>query len=70
MLARDWYYNERNRMGIEPAVASIYDAHDDADLQLAEALEMPAHGQQRAEQSGADQQRADAEQERGDGADL
>ena len=32
MLARDWYYNERNRMGIEPAVASIYDAHDDADM--------------------------------------
>src|ERR671934_161255 len=32
MLARDWYYNERNRMGIEPAVASIYDSHDDADL--------------------------------------
>src|SRR6266571_4876644 len=40
MLARDWYYNERNRMGIEPAVASIYDAHDDADLRALAALKM------------------------------
>src|ERR1700750_984927 len=40
MLARDWYYNERNRMGIEPAVASIYDAHDDADLRARAALKM------------------------------
>ncbi|WP_440641901.1 class I SAM-dependent methyltransferase [Bradyrhizobium sp. PUT101] len=40
MLARDWYYNERNRMGIEPAVASIYDSHDDADLRSRAALKM------------------------------
>jgi 2-polyprenyl-3-methyl-5-hydroxy-6-metoxy-1,4-benzoquinol methylase len=40
MLARDWYYNERNRMGIEPAVASIYDNHDDADLRARAALKM------------------------------
>ena len=40
MLARDWYYNERNRMGIEPAVASIYDGHDDADLRARAALKM------------------------------
>src|SRR6201990_975542 len=40
MLARDWYYNERNRMGIEPAVASIYDTHDDADLRARAALKM------------------------------
>src|ERR1700758_637255 len=40
MLARDWYYNERNRMGIEPAVASIYDTHDDADLRARAALNM------------------------------
>jgi len=38
MLARDWYYNERNRMGIGPAVASIYDSHDDADLRARAAL--------------------------------
>ncbi|RZI38937.1 class I SAM-dependent methyltransferase, partial [Herbaspirillum sp. HC18] len=36
----DWYYNERNRMGIEPAVASIYDAHDDADMRARAALKM------------------------------
>src|SRR5437868_11169953 len=40
MLARDWYYNERNRMGIGPTVASIYDAHDDADLRARAALKM------------------------------
>lgn len=40
MLARDWYYNERNRMGIGPAVASIYDSHDDADLRARAALKM------------------------------
>src|SRR6201996_5358961 len=40
MLARDWYYNERNRMGIEPAVASIYDSHEDADLRARAALKM------------------------------
>ena len=40
MLARDWYYNERNRIGIEPAVASIYDRHDDNDLRARAALKM------------------------------
>src|SRR5438105_14539710 len=40
MLARDWYYNERNRMGIGPAVASIYDSHDDNDLRARAALTM------------------------------
>src|SRR3954454_8007171 len=40
MLARDWYYNERNRMGIGPAVASIYDRHDDSDLRARAALKM------------------------------
>jgi 2-polyprenyl-3-methyl-5-hydroxy-6-metoxy-1,4-benzoquinol methylase len=40
MLARDWYYNERGRMGLEPAVASIYDRHDDSDLRARAALKM------------------------------
>jgi 2-polyprenyl-3-methyl-5-hydroxy-6-metoxy-1,4-benzoquinol methylase len=40
MLARDWYYNERGRIGIEPAVASIYDRHDDSDLRARAALTM------------------------------
>ena len=38
MLARDWYYNERNRMGIEPAVASIYDVSEDSDVRARQAL--------------------------------
>ena len=40
MLARDWFYNERNRIGLEPAVASIYDNNDDADLRARAALKM------------------------------
>src|SRR5690349_23799707 len=40
MLARDWYYNEHGRMGLEPAVASIYDRHDDSDLRARAALKM------------------------------
>src|ERR1700760_1685613 len=40
MLARDWYYNERGRIGLEPAVASIYDRHDDNDLRARAALKM------------------------------
>jgi SAM-dependent methyltransferase len=40
MLARDWYYNERNRIGIGPAVASLYDSHEDADLRARAALKM------------------------------
>ena len=40
MLARDWYYNERGGIGIEPAVASIYDRHDDSDPRACAALKM------------------------------
>jgi len=32
MLARDWYYNERRQIGLDSAVASIYDCDDDRDL--------------------------------------
>ena len=32
MLARDWYYNERRRIGLDSAVAAIYDHRDDRDL--------------------------------------
>src|SRR6202047_3992729 len=32
MLARDWYYSERRRIGLDSAVASIHDRHDDSDL--------------------------------------
>jgi len=31
MLARDWYYTERRRVGIDSAVASLYDRHDNSD---------------------------------------
>ena len=40
MLARDWYYNERGRIGLEPAVASIYGRDDDGDLRARAALKM------------------------------
>ena len=40
MLARDWYYNERGRIGLEPAVASIYGRDDDSDLRARAALTM------------------------------
>jgi 2-polyprenyl-3-methyl-5-hydroxy-6-metoxy-1,4-benzoquinol methylase len=40
MLARDWYYNERGRIGLEPAVASIYGTDDDGDLRARAALNM------------------------------
>jgi len=40
MLARDWYYNERSRIGLEPAVASIYGRDDDSDLRARAALTM------------------------------
>ncbi len=40
MLARDWYYNERGRIGLEPAVASIYGSDDDGDLRARAALAM------------------------------
>jgi len=40
MLARDWYYNERRRLGLDSAVASIYDRHDDSDIRARAALTM------------------------------
>ena len=40
MLARDWYYNERRRLGLNSAVASIYDRHDDSDVRARAALTM------------------------------
>ena len=40
MLARDWYYNERRRLGLDSAVASIYDRHDDSDVRARAALTM------------------------------
>ncbi|MCA6106711.1 class I SAM-dependent methyltransferase [Bradyrhizobium cenepequi] len=38
MLARDWYYTQRRRIGIDTAVASIYGRHDDADLRARQTL--------------------------------
>ena len=40
MLARDWYYNERRQIGLDSAVASIYDRHDDSDIRARAALTM------------------------------
>src|ERR1700736_2948426 len=40
MLARDWYYNERRQIGLDSAVASIYDRHNDSDLRARAALTM------------------------------
>jgi len=40
MLARDWYYNQRRRIGLDTAVASIYDSQDDGDLRARSALTM------------------------------
>jgi 2-polyprenyl-3-methyl-5-hydroxy-6-metoxy-1,4-benzoquinol methylase len=40
MLARDWYYNERRRIGLDSAVASIYGRNDDSDLRARAALTM------------------------------
>src|SRR2546421_8214206 len=40
MLARDWYYNERRRIGLDTAVATIYDGHDDSDMRARAALTM------------------------------
>ena len=40
MLARDWYYNQRRRLGIDSAVAAIYDRHGDSDLRARAALAM------------------------------
>ena len=40
MLARDWYYTQRRRVGLDTAVASIYDRHDDSDVRARQALNM------------------------------
>ena len=40
MLARDWFYSQRSRIGLDTAVASIYDLKDDSDLQARGALTM------------------------------
>jgi 2-polyprenyl-3-methyl-5-hydroxy-6-metoxy-1,4-benzoquinol methylase len=40
MLARDWYYNQRRRIGLDTAVASIYVQKDDADLRARASLTM------------------------------
>jgi 2-polyprenyl-3-methyl-5-hydroxy-6-metoxy-1,4-benzoquinol methylase len=40
MLARDWYYNERRRIGLDSAVASIYDRHDNSEVRARAALNM------------------------------
>ena len=40
MLARDWYYNERRQIGLDSAVASIYDRDDDRDIRARAALTM------------------------------
>ena len=40
MLARDWYYNERRRIGLDNAVASIYGDSADSDLRARAALTM------------------------------
>ena len=40
MLARDWYYNERRRIGLDSAVASIYASDDDSDIRARAALTM------------------------------
>ena len=38
MLARDWYYNQRRRCGLDNAVAAIYDRHEDCDSRARAAL--------------------------------
>src|SRR5271154_5924 len=40
MLARDWYYNQRRQIGLDSAVASIYDRHDDSAQRARAALTM------------------------------
>jgi 2-polyprenyl-3-methyl-5-hydroxy-6-metoxy-1,4-benzoquinol methylase len=40
MLSRDWYYTERRRVGIDSAVASLYDRHDNSDSRAHAALTM------------------------------
>src|ERR1700753_2351991 len=40
MLSRDWYYNQRGGIGLDTAVAAIYDRHDDSDIRARAALKM------------------------------
>ncbi len=40
MLARDWYYNQRRRIGLDRAVTALCDHDDDSDLRAREALSM------------------------------
>ena len=40
MLARDWYYNERRQIGLDSAVASICDWHEDRDTRARATLAM------------------------------
>ena len=40
MLARDWYYNERRRIGLDTADASICGSHEDSNLRARAALTM------------------------------
>ena len=40
MLSRDWYYTERRRVGIDSAVAALYDRHDNSDSRAHAALTM------------------------------
>jgi len=39
MLARDWYYNQRRRIGLDTAVVSLCDNDEDSDLRARAALE-------------------------------
>ena len=38
MLARDWYYTQRRQVGLDTAVASIYDVSEDSDVRARQAL--------------------------------
>src|SRR5579872_118233 len=40
MLARDWFYNQRRKVGIDSAVASLFDRESDRDLRARAALVM------------------------------
>jgi 2-polyprenyl-3-methyl-5-hydroxy-6-metoxy-1,4-benzoquinol methylase len=40
MLARDWYYTQRRQVGLDTAVASIYDVSEDSDVRARQALSM------------------------------
>src|ERR1700759_3072519 len=40
MLARDWYYNQRRRIGLDTAVVSLCDPDGNSDLRARAALQM------------------------------